>query len=61
MGKVLSISLYLNLTPNTLGCYGLTHYLPAIPFGNRNVYFRGSFQFNKVTVFKKSPLWKPEI
>jgi len=24
MGKILSISLKLNFTPNTLGCYGLT-------------------------------------
>jgi len=25
MGKVLRISLKLNFTPNTLGCYGLNH------------------------------------
>jgi len=28
----------------------LTHYRPAMPFGNRKKYFRGSFQFSIVTV-----------
>jgi len=27
----------------------LTHYRPAMPFGNRKIYFRLSFQFNIVT------------
>jgi len=30
----------------------LTHYRPAMPFGNRNKYFRGSFQFSIVTIKK---------
>jgi len=39
-----------------------THYRPAMPFGNRKNYFRGSFLFCIVTMQKKlSPLWKPEI
>jgi len=38
----------------------LTHYRPAMPFGNKKKYFTGSFQFSIGTVFfKKSPLWKP--
>jgi len=28
----------------------LTHYCPAVPFGNRNIYFRGSFHFSIVTI-----------
>ena len=28
----------------------LTHYRPAIPFGNRYIYFIGSFQFSIVTI-----------
>jgi len=39
----------------------LTHYRPAMPFGNRKLYFRGSFQFTIVTIQKILPLWKPEI
>jgi len=31
----------------------LTHYRPAMPFGNRNIYFRGTFQLSIVT-FKKN-------
>jgi len=27
----------------------LTHYSPAMPFGNRKNYFKGSFQFSIVT------------
>ena len=27
-----------------------THYRPALPFGNRKIYFRGSFQFSIVTI-----------
>jgi len=38
-----------------------THYLPAMPFGNRKFYFRGSFQFSIVTIWKISPLRKPEF
>jgi len=34
----------------------LTHYRPAMPFGNRKIYFRGSFQFIMVTIQKISPL-----
>jgi len=35
---------------------------PAMPFGNRKNYFRGSFQFSIVTIYKKiSPFWKPDI
>jgi len=32
-----------------------------MPFGNRNIYFEGSFQFGIVTIKEISPLWKPEI
>jgi len=39
----------------------LTHYRPAIPFGNRKIYLRGPFQFNIVIILKIPPLWKPEI
>jgi len=28
----------------------LTHYRPAMTFGNRKIYFRGSFQFSLVTI-----------
>jgi len=31
----------------------LTHHRSAMPFGNRKNYFRGSFQFNIVTIKKK--------
>jgi len=31
----------------------LTHYCPAMPFGNRKKYFRVSFQFSIVTIHKK--------
>jgi len=31
----------------------LTHYHPAMPFGNRNKYFKGSFQFSIVAQLKK--------
>jgi len=34
-----------------------THYLPAMPFGNRKIYFRGSFQFRIVKISKISLLW----
>jgi len=27
-----------------------THYRPAMPFGNRKIYFSGSFQFSIVTI-----------
>jgi len=37
----------------------LTHYRPTMPFGNREFYFIGSFQFSIVTIKKISPLWKP--
>ena len=30
--------------------YILTHNSPAMPFGNRKIYFRGSFQFGIVTI-----------
>ena len=39
----------------------LTPHPPAMPFGNRKVYFIGSFQFSIVTIQKISPRWKPEI
>jgi len=39
----------------------LTHYRPAMPFGNRKKYFRESFQFSIITISKILPLWKPEI
>jgi len=40
----------------------LTHYRPVMPFGNRKICFRVSFQFSIVTIKKKiSTLWKPEI
>jgi len=39
----------------------LTHYRPAMPLGNRNIYFRGSLKFSIVTVRIISPLLKPEI
>jgi len=32
----------------------LTRYRPAMPFGNRKKYFRGSFQFSIVTIQKIS-------
>jgi len=28
----------------------LTHYRPAMPFGNRNIYFKGSFKFSIVKI-----------
>ena len=31
----------------------LTLYRPAMPFGNRNIYFTGSFQFSIATIKKK--------
>jgi len=39
----------------------LTHYRPAMPFGDRKKYFKASFQFSIVTIYKISPLWKPKI
>jgi len=39
----------------------LTPNRPAMPFANRKISFRGSFQFSIVTIQKISPLWKPEI
>jgi len=33
----------------------LTHYRPAIPFGKRKKYFRGSFQFSIVTIKEYHP------
>ena len=33
----------------------LTHYRPAMPFGNRNIYFRGSFHSRIVSIKKKHP------
>jgi len=51
----------LNLLFETVDFYCLTHQRPAMPFGNRRKYFRGSFQFSLVTIKKISPLWKPEI
>jgi len=47
--------------PITTGSRTLTHFRPAMPFGNRKIYFKGSFQFSIVTIEKISPLWKPEI
>ena len=39
----------------------LTHYRPAMPFGNISKYFRGSFS-SVLSQFKKiSPLWKSKI
>jgi len=52
--RILRISLKLNFTPNTLGCHRLTHYRPAMPFGNQKKYFRGIFQFSVVTIQKLS-------
>ena len=34
-------------------CLCLALYRPAMPFGNRKIYFRGSFQFSIFTIFKK--------
>ena len=34
----------------------LTHYRPAMPSGNRNIYFIGSFQFSIFMILKISPL-----
>jgi len=31
-------------------CFNLTHYRPAMPFGNRKTYFRGSFQFSIASI-----------
>ena len=48
----------LSFLPNNNPCkYSapLTHYRPAMPFGNRKKYFRGSFQFSIVTIRKISP------
>jgi len=55
--------LKLNFTPNTLGCYGLIHYRPARPFGNRiKKNILGDLFSSKLSQFKKiSTLWKPEI
>ena len=39
----------------------LTHYRPAMPFGNRKKYFRASFQVRIGINQKISPIWKPEI
>jgi len=33
----------------------LTHNRPTMPFGNRKIYFTGSFQFSIVTISKISP------
>jgi len=33
-----------------------THYPPAMPFGNRKQYFRGSFKFSIVTIQRISPI-----
>ena len=30
--------------------FPLTHYRPAMPFGNRKIYFRGSFKFSIVII-----------
>jgi len=46
MGKILRISLKLNFTPNTLGCYGLI-------FGCYSTFARGTVY--PLTVFR----WKP--
>jgi len=35
--------------------HNLTHYRSAMPFGNRKVYFRGSFHFS-IVIFKKKYL-----
>jgi len=40
---------------------GLTHYRPAMPFGPREIYFRGSFKFSIVTIQRILPIWKLEI
>jgi len=32
-----------------------------MPFGNREIYFRGSFKFSIVTIQRISPIWKLEI
>jgi len=39
----------------------LTHYRPAMLFGNRIFYFKGSFHVSIDTIKKISPLWKPKI
>jgi len=40
----------------------LTHYRPAMPFGNRQKYFRWSFQFSIVSIKKKyHPSGKPKF
>jgi len=38
-----------------LGWVWLTRYRPAMPIGNRNIYFKGSFQFSLVTFKKYHP------
>jgi len=39
-GKVLSISHKLNFTPNTLGCYGLTHLFISRGSGGRQTWVK---------------------
>jgi len=39
----------------------LTHYHPAMPFGNRKKYLRGSFQFSLATIQKNISPCIPEI
>jgi len=39
----------------------LTHYRPAMPFGNRKFILEDLFSFVLLKLKKISPLWKPEI
>jgi len=48
----LQSNLALNELPQVLRNFPFTHYRPAMPFGNRKKYFRGSFQFSIVMILK---------
>jgi len=45
----------------SLGSSLLTHYRPTMPFGNREIYLRGSFQCSIVTISKILTLKKSKI
>jgi len=46
----LPFNMHLDYFPCVQDSLVLTHYRPAMPFGNRNMNFRGSFQFSIVTI-----------
>jgi len=52
---------YFSCCARSCGRVILTRYRPAMSFGKRKKYFRGSFQFIIVTIKKIPPLSKSEI